>query len=139
MQVLRFIHLLNYFFNPLSANFIKWSNTLKQFVATLPTNYLSVFDHFCGIGTERANKKLAITFSFVELLYILIPVAKYILPYLGKNHSINFCEINRKTLVMAIFSCKFTGLDFYFYLSLYSNRSSSLIFFLGEFFRIAIL
>ena len=26
VQVLRFTHLLNYFFNPLSANFIKWSN-----------------------------------------------------------------------------------------------------------------
>ena len=24
----------------------KWSNTLKQFVSNLPTNYLSVFDHF---------------------------------------------------------------------------------------------
>ena len=33
-------------FNPLSANFLKWSNTLKQFVANLPTNCLSVFDHF---------------------------------------------------------------------------------------------
>ena len=33
-------------FNPLSANPTKWSNTLKQFVGKLPTNYLSVFDHF---------------------------------------------------------------------------------------------
>ena len=33
-------------FNPLSANFTKWSNTLKQFVGKLPTNCLSVFDHF---------------------------------------------------------------------------------------------
>ena len=33
-------------FNPLSAKFIKWSNTLKQFVGKLPTNCLSVFDHF---------------------------------------------------------------------------------------------
>ena len=33
-------------FNPLSANPIKWSNTLKQFVSKLPTNCLSVFDHF---------------------------------------------------------------------------------------------
>ena len=36
--------------NPLSANITKWSNTLKQFVGKLPTNCLSVFDHFCGIG-----------------------------------------------------------------------------------------
>ena len=34
--------------NPLSANFTKWSNTLKQFVVKLPTNCLSVFDHFVG-------------------------------------------------------------------------------------------
>ena len=31
---------------PLSANPTKWSNTLKQFVGNLPTNCLSVFDHF---------------------------------------------------------------------------------------------
>ena len=34
--------------NPLSANFTKWSNTLKQFVGKFPTNCLSVFDHFVG-------------------------------------------------------------------------------------------
>ena len=32
--------------NPLSANPTKSSNTLKQFVGKLPTNCLSVFDHF---------------------------------------------------------------------------------------------
>ena len=37
---------LNNNFNPLSANPIKWWNTLKQFVGNLPTNCLSVFDHF---------------------------------------------------------------------------------------------
>ena len=36
-------------FNPLSANPIKWSNTLKQFVGKLPTNCLSVFEHFVGL------------------------------------------------------------------------------------------
>ena len=35
--------------NPLNANFKKWSNTLKQFVGKLPTNCLSVFDHFVGL------------------------------------------------------------------------------------------
>ena len=35
-----------YVLNPLSANFTKWSNTLKQFVGNLPTNCLSLFDHF---------------------------------------------------------------------------------------------
>ena len=32
--------------NTLSANFTRWSNTLKRFVGKLPTNCLSVFDHF---------------------------------------------------------------------------------------------
>ena len=36
-------------YNPLSANPAKWSNTLKQFVARLPTNCLRVFDHFVGL------------------------------------------------------------------------------------------
>ena len=35
--------------NPLSADFTKWSNTLKQFVCNLLMNCLSVFDHFVGL------------------------------------------------------------------------------------------
>ena len=41
--------------NPLSAKFIKWSNTLKQFVGKLPTNCLSVFDHFLGLPLKGLN------------------------------------------------------------------------------------
>ena len=43
-----FVKIVNRFLavNPLSANPTKWSNTLKQFVGKLPTNCLSVFDHF---------------------------------------------------------------------------------------------
>ena len=37
-------------FNALSANPAKWSNTLKQFVGNLPTNCLSVFDHFMNLA-----------------------------------------------------------------------------------------
>ena len=43
--------LLN-FVNPLSANPTKLSNTLKQFVSKLPTNWLSVFDHFAGLALK---------------------------------------------------------------------------------------
>ena len=32
--------------NLLSAKPTKWSNTLKQFAGQLPTNCLSMFDHF---------------------------------------------------------------------------------------------
>ena len=38
--------------NPLSANFSKWSNTLKQFVGKLAANCLSVFDHFVGLALK---------------------------------------------------------------------------------------
>ena len=36
--------------NPLSANFKKWLNTLKQFVGNLATNCLSVFGHVVGLA-----------------------------------------------------------------------------------------
>ena len=39
-------------FNPLSANPTKCSNTHKQFVGNLPTNCLSVFDHFVGLALK---------------------------------------------------------------------------------------
>ena len=38
--------------NPLSANPTKWSNTLKQCVGNLPTNCLSVFDHFMNLALK---------------------------------------------------------------------------------------
>ena len=44
-------------FNPLSANPTKWWNTRKQFVGKLPTNCLSVFDHFMGLALEGSNGK----------------------------------------------------------------------------------
>ena len=40
------------FFNPLSANPTKGPDTLKQFVGSLPTNCLSVFDHFVGLALK---------------------------------------------------------------------------------------
>ena len=46
-------HLLSFIassVNRLSANFTKWSNTLKQFFGYLPTNCLSVFGHFVGLA-----------------------------------------------------------------------------------------
>ena len=41
--------------SPLSANPIKWSNTLKQFIGNLPTNFLSVFDHFVKLALKGLN------------------------------------------------------------------------------------
>ena len=41
--------------NPLSANPTKWSNALKQFIGELPTNCLSVVDHFLGLAIKGSN------------------------------------------------------------------------------------
>ena len=38
--------------NPLSVDSTKLSNTLKQFVGNLSTNFLSVFDHFGGLALQ---------------------------------------------------------------------------------------
>ena len=43
-------------FNPFHASFTKWPNTLKQFVGNLPTNCLSVFDHFVGLVLKGLKK-----------------------------------------------------------------------------------
>ena len=42
--------------NRLSPNFKKWSNTLKQFVSKLPTNGLTVFDHFVGLVLKKLKR-----------------------------------------------------------------------------------
>ena len=47
--------LLGFVLNPLNTKFTKWSNTLKQFVSKLPTNCLSVFDHFVGLAFKGLN------------------------------------------------------------------------------------
>ena len=56
--------------NPLSANPTKWSNTFKQFVDNLPTNCLSVFDHF----VKLALKGLKISFSDDLMSNVLLNV-----------------------------------------------------------------
>ena len=40
------------FLNSLSINPTKWTNTLKQFVGNLPTNYFSVFNHFVKLALK---------------------------------------------------------------------------------------
>ena len=47
-----FVSVLVCSFNPLSANPIKWLNTLKQFVGKLPTNCLSVLGHFVNLALK---------------------------------------------------------------------------------------
>ena len=53
--------------NPLNAKLTKWSNILKQFVDKLPTNCLSVFDHFVGL----ALKGLRLRTRNFQVIYII--------------------------------------------------------------------
>ena len=45
-------------FNPLTTNITKLSNTLKQFVGKLTTNYLNVFDHFVRLALQVLRRLL---------------------------------------------------------------------------------
>ena len=51
IEILKFVF-IQLLINPLSANPTKWSNALKQFVSNLPTNCLSVFDHFMNLALK---------------------------------------------------------------------------------------
>ena len=85
--------------NPWSANFAKWSNTLKQFVGKLPTNCLSVFDHFVRLAL-KGLRKTPERFKKAELQqYISIsnfgPFVQLLL-YFQSRSGVLFCENNRK-------------------------------------------
>ena len=57
--------------SPLSGNPTKWSNTLKQFVDKLPTNCLSVFDHFVGLGLKGLNDGFLLKTRFFNYSLLL--------------------------------------------------------------------
>ena len=52
----RFLQSVMNHFNPLSTKPTKWSNTLKQIVGKLPTNCLSVFDHFVKFAFKGLSR-----------------------------------------------------------------------------------
>ena len=56
----RKMFLMLYSFNLLSANFTKWSNTLKQVVGKLSMNCLSVFDHFVGLALKGLSDQIIV-------------------------------------------------------------------------------
>ena len=61
--------------NPLSANPTKWLNTLKQFGGKLPTNCLSVFDHFVFLALKGLNK---MNFRFADQYEKQLNQTKYL-------------------------------------------------------------
>ena len=73
--------------NPLSASPTKWSNTLKQFVGNLPTNCLSVFDHFVKLALKWLIAATSVFFFYfwifvcitsisTDMMFILIVSSK---------------------------------------------------------------
>ena len=54
--------------NPLSANPTKWSNTLKQLIGSLPTNCLSVFDHFLNLALKDLRTLIHLLLLYFNLL-----------------------------------------------------------------------
>ena len=59
-----------YLLNPLNAKPIKGSNTFKQFVGKVPTNCLSVFDHFIGLALEGLIKATCLLNIFTQNHYL---------------------------------------------------------------------
>ena len=55
------------YFNPLSANPTKWSNTLKQFVGKMQTICLSVLT-FCEVPVQRVKLRDGKILSILKLL-----------------------------------------------------------------------
>ena len=51
---------------PFKPHPTKWSNTLKQFVTNLPTNCLSVFDHFVILARKGLRKIISNNFLSVQ-------------------------------------------------------------------------
>ena len=65
-------------FNPLNRNPTKWQNTLKQFLGNLPTNCLSMFDHFGALALKGLNrphqfKRLFATNFTLSILKYFVP------------------------------------------------------------------
>ena len=94
------------FFNPLSANPTKWSNTLKQFVDNLPTNCLSVFDHFVKLTLKRLRQIFKVDSKLCDLLRfgMWIP-SKMAAVWIILKFSILLCLplVNWKSIIHLIF------------------------------------
>ena len=55
------------YLDPLIAHPTKWSSTLKQFVGNLPTNCLSVFEHFVGLACKGLRFYSRCTFILIYI------------------------------------------------------------------------
>ena len=62
----------NVLLNPLSANPKKWSNRLKQFVGKLPTNCLSVLDHFVKLALKGLTGSSTNAYVVIHILLLMV-------------------------------------------------------------------
>ena len=111
--------------NPLSANFTKWPNTLKQFVGKLPANCLNAFGHFVNLAlkglrkTTRVPNKAYTTAFIVEVIQCICFIC-FLYPHLYFDGSASFFasaknifllwskklqKKNRLMMEIIIFSC----------------------------------
>ena len=67
------------YLNFLSANPTKWSNTVKQFLGSLPTNCLSLFDHFVKLALKglRVSQNI-FCLSLSVCLSVWLPASLYL-------------------------------------------------------------
>ena len=77
--------------NPLSVNLTKWPNILKQFVGNLPTNYLSVLDHFVGLALKTVKcVKYILHINLVPLSIFEHPLPFWVLERFRWSLNISF-------------------------------------------------
>ena len=95
--------------NPLCVNITKWSNTLKQFIGKLPTNCLSVFDHFVilalkGLKIPSCRGRMGLRISFLENFLSLL-VAEMSIYLITLNNKRRLFYINLILKKKFFFSC----------------------------------
>ena len=78
----------------------KWSNTLKEFVAKLPTNCLSVLDHFVGLALRR----LIWEDNSLKLFDFLLGNSTH---NFLESFTVNFSEIKFSVSVKILYGCTF--------------------------------
>ena len=70
-------------YTKIKRHFTKWSSTLKQFIGNLPTNCLSVFDHFVGLALKGV--KVMEIQNFTLILISLLEESQGFQPKLDKK------------------------------------------------------
>ena len=86
-----------HFFNPISDNPTKWSNTLTR---KLPTNCLSVYDHFVKLTpkelTERSH--LRVVFGLLSSCYNVYQILCFFLSGIHVTSSVKYSRVVVNTI-----------------------------------------